>query len=393
MESKNECKQNHDKTQNTNQKTLKDWGTRPPTFSRRTPPRWENPVKPHDVPDLSKLEIIEFNDTSFYLMYSRAVPPLTDSEFENLSKAIAEKGVLVPIVVDENSIVIDGEHRLRGAIKVGLKAVPIQVRPGLTEDEKWKMAENLNLNRRHLTPAQIQQMITENREKLPQKALQLRQEGKSLRQIGDDLGVSHQYVKELIQKEVAVNEITVELPESITGKDGKKHPAKKSFIQVDTTKELQRAVKACQTAGIENLPNKSIALKRVERIARECENNRLRELEMQDYRKGSVELLLGDFEARGQEIPDNSIDLIFTDPPYDQDSLPAWEKLGALANRVLKPSGLLVSYSGCLYLNQIYPMLDKNLSYLWTAAIYHSGEKEDLSSWNESSMEAHSHLL
>jgi len=378
MDRKNECKPNHAAPKNTNSKKAKDWGTHPSTTPHRTCPRWESPVKPHDVPDLSKLEIIEFNDTSFYLMYSRAVPPLTDSEFENLSKDIAEKGVLVPIIVDENSIVIDGEHRLRGAIKAGLKAVPIQVRPGLTEDEKWKMAENLNLNRRHLTPAQIQQMITENREKLPQMAIQLRQEGKSLRQIGDDLGVSHQHVKELIQKEATVNEITAQLPESITGKDGKKHPAKKSFIQVDTTKELQRAVKACQTAGIENLPNKSIALKRVERIARECENNRLRELEMQDYRKGTVELLLGDFEARGQEIPDNSIHLIFTDPPYDQDSLPAWEKLGAFANRVLKPNGLFVSYSGCLYLNQIYAMLDKHLTYLWTAAIYHSGAKKKI---------------
>lgn len=380
MESDKKCKQKKSKTQNTNSKKAKDWGTNPATTPHKScPPNWESPVKPKDPPvDLSMLEKIEFADTSFYLMYSSAVSPLTDSEFETLSKDIAQRGVLIPIVIDEYSIIIDGEHRLRGAIKAGLKAVPIQVRPGLTEDEKWKMAENLNLNRRHLTPAQIQEIIMQNREKLPQKAIKLRKEGKSLRQIGDDLGVSHQYVKKIIQKEATVNELTAELPENITGKDGKKHPAKKPVISVNSTKELQRAIDACQTVGAENLPAKHLELKRVERIARESERTRLRQQEMQDYRKGTVELLLGDFEARGQEIPDSSIHLIFTDPPYDQNSLPAWEKLAAFANRVLKPGGLLVSYSGCLYLNQIYPMLDKNLSYLWTAAIYHSGAKKKI---------------
>ena len=30
----------------------------------------------------------------------------------------------------------------------------------------------------------------------------------------------------------------------------------------------------------------------------------------------NCKLLLGDFREKGKEIPDNSIDLIFTDPPY-----------------------------------------------------------------------------
>jgi hypothetical protein len=180
------------------------------------------------------------------------------------------------------------------------------------------------------------------------------------------------------EQETAVNNLTPELPETITGKDGKKHPAKKPFIQVNTTKELQRAVEACQTAGLENLPDKPIELKRLERIARETERQKLREQETHDFSAGQVELLQGNFTIRGQEIPDNSINLIFTDPPYDKASLSLWEQLGKFAERVLKPSGLLVSYSGCLYLNQIYPMLDKHLTYLWTAAIYHSGAKKKI---------------
>jgi len=381
MESKNECKQNQAKTQKTNLTKTKDWAPHPPTTPHRTSPRWESSVKPKDPPvDLSKLERIEFNGTTFYLLYSRAaVSPLSESEFETLSADIADRGtVLVPIVVDEHFIIIDGEHRLRGAIKAGLKAVPIQVRPGLTEDEKWQMAEDLNLHRRHLTQAQIQEIIAENREKLPQLALKLRQEGNSLRKISETLGVSHQQVQNLIEQETSVNNLTPELPEQIKGKDGKQHPAKKPFISVNTAKELQRAVSACQTAGVENLPGKHLELKRVERIARESENNRLRQQEMQDYRNGSVELLLGDFEARGHDIEDNSVHLIMTDLPYEQKALPLWEQLSQLASLKLQPGGVLISYSGCLYLPEVIDGLGKHLTYLWMAAIYHSGAKKKI---------------
>jgi len=53
-----------------------------------------------------------------------------------------------------------------------------------------------------------------------------------------------------------------------------------------------------------------------------------------------------------------------------------WDELGKFAARVLKPGGLLVSYSGCMYLPEIHNMLGKSLKYHWTAAIYHSGGKK-----------------
>ena len=41
--------------------------------------------------------------------------------------------------------------------------------------------------------------------------------------------------------------------------------------------------------------------------------------------------LQGDFRDRGKEIPDNSIDQITTDPPYDEASLPLFKDLGIFA--------------------------------------------------------------
>ena len=60
----------------------------------------------------------------------------------------------------------------------------------------------------------------------------------------------------------------------------------------------------------------------------------------------NVKLIQGDFREATKEIPDNSIDLIFTDPPYDGDSLPLYKDLGIMAARVLKEGGSLVTIAG-----------------------------------------------
>lgn len=65
-------------------------------------------------------------------------------------------------------------------------------------------------------------------------------------------------------------------------------------------------------------------------------------------------------QATVQHLPiaDNSIDLIFTDPPYPREYLPCYGWLAREAMRALKPGGFLIAMSGGLYLNKIYRMFD-----------------------------------
>jgi hypothetical protein len=58
---------------------------------------------------------------------------------------------------------------------------------------------------------------------------------------------------------------------------------------------------------------------------------------------------------------------------YAKDALPIWGDLSEFCARKLKPGGILMAYSGVLYLPQIHQMLGEHLTYLWTAAIRHSG--------------------
>jgi hypothetical protein len=73
------------------------------------------------------------------------------------------------------------------------------------------------------------------------------------------------------------------------------------------------------------------------------------------------------------ELEADSVDLIFTDPPYPAEFIPLWSDLGELAAKALKPGGLLVAYSGQMFLPEAMSRLAVHLDYWWTYAITHVG--------------------
>jgi len=82
-----------------------------------------------------------------------------------------------------------------------------------------------------------------------------------------------------------------------------------------------------------------------------------------------MNVLHGDFREKGKAIPNNSINLILTDPLYGAKYLELWSALSELAQRVLVPSGFLISYSGELYLPKVFQSLGTHLEYYWTLAL------------------------
>jgi hypothetical protein len=84
-------------------------------------------------------------------------------------------------------------------------------------------------------------------------------------------------------------------------------------------------------------------------------------------------LYLGDFRQIGSKIPDASVDLIFTDPPYDRKAIELFDGLGKFAARVLRPGGSLIAYIGQIQLPDAVADLSKHLRYWWTCSCYHSG--------------------
>lgn len=84
-------------------------------------------------------------------------------------------------------------------------------------------------------------------------------------------------------------------------------------------------------------------------------------------------LIRGDFRTLAADIPDASVDLVFTDPPYDRDSLPLYESAAKEAARILKPGGSMICYVGQILLPDALALMSRHLRYWWTAACVHEG--------------------
>jgi hypothetical protein len=77
----------------------------------------------------------------------------------------------------------------------------------------------------------------------------------------------------------------------------------------------------------------------------------------------------GNFNDVLAEVADNSVALIFTDPPYDQESLPLYGQLAAHAARVLVPGGSLITYAGHYLVADIIRTVEPALRFWWMLAL------------------------
>ena len=85
-------------------------------------------------------------------------------------------------------------------------------------------------------------------------------------------------------------------------------------------------------------------------------------------------IITGDFRNIMASMPDNSVDMIFTDPPYDADSIVLYGDLARLAARVLKPNGSLITYVGHYAVLDVGNLMREHLRFWWMMALVHGGQ-------------------
>ena len=89
----------------------------------------------------------------------------------------------------------------------------------------------------------------------------------------------------------------------------------------------------------------------------------------------STGLVVGDFREKAADIADDTVELIFTDPPYDRKSVSLYEDAARIGARILKPGGSLICYCGHYLLPDILPAMQKHLRYWWLNACVHADRK------------------
>jgi ParB-like chromosome segregation protein Spo0J len=152
-------------------------------------------------------------------MKHQVMPPLSEEEYESLKSDIAEHGVRVPVVVDEEGVTIDGHHRIRAWEELRedgreVPDYPKEVRSDLkTDAEKNELALKLNMQRRHLNRAQKRDIIAAKLGQSPEW---------SNNRIGSLLGVDSVTVSSVRLR----LEVASEIPKlkNLVGADGKEYP-------------------------------------------------------------------------------------------------------------------------------------------------------------------------
>jgi ParB-like chromosome segregation protein Spo0J len=149
----------------------------------------------------------------------QVMPPLSDEEYWALKEDIAERGVMLPVVLDGEGSVIDGHHRIRAVAELRGEgrsvADPITItRQDLeTDEDKRDEAWRLNMQRRHLNQLQKRDAIAAKLKESPEWADN---------RIAQLLGVDGKTVRGVRTS----LEIRKEMPkvEMLEGKDGKYYP-------------------------------------------------------------------------------------------------------------------------------------------------------------------------
>ena len=75
-------------------------------------------------------------------------------------------------------------------------------------------------------------------------------------------------------------------------------------------------------------------------------------------------------------LPNESVDLIITDPPYDDKHVKHYEMAAKLAAKSLKPGRFFCCYTGKLRLPEVINAIIPHLEYIWTVAVFHGYSKE-----------------
>lgn len=294
---------------------------------------------------------------------------------DSLAESISTVGLMQPIVINENNELIDGQRRIKAYIQLGLKEIPYyrvsleQIilgefhansnRKDFTSSERVDISNAIEeYLRKHSKgvgrPRSVQESdkTTIRKSRLSQDSTNERNEnnvvnlttfsGRKKDNIASYFGIS----RNTLEKEKEIVNAAEQNPEAFE-ELRKKVDLKK--ISIDRAfHEIQKQVKKAQILA----------------SVRSTTNNA----------SSNITLMRGDFRQLSNTIPNESIELIFTDPPYAAEYVPLYEDLAVIAHDVLKEGCSLVTYVGHYTIPKVIDIMENaGLTYWWPIAVVLSG--------------------
>lgn len=290
-------------------------------------------------------------------------PMMSAREFADLVTDVRAHGVREPVWLHRDGRIIDGRNRYRAARDAGVE-FETRTYEG-ADDSLVPFVVSLNLHRRHLNESQramVAAKIANLKPGRPTETVSI--DTVSLDDAADLLNVG----RASVARAKKVQDSAV--PELAAKVESGEVAVSTAAVIAEVSEDEQREVIAAD--------DEKAIIRKANEIKRRKREERERQKAQDRANADVTPLVTLDSEIRHCSITDlqldpDSVDLFFTDPPYPYEYLPLWSDLGELAAKALKPGGLLVAYSGQMFLPEVMRRVEEHLTYWWMYSVTHVG--------------------
>jgi len=307
--------------------------------------------------------------------FSNLIPALTDTEYAGLRESIIQEGIRDALII-WNDTLLDGHNRYKIAQELGLQYQTKSIElPNREAAKQWIITNQLS--RRNLTEQQASYLRGKLYEANKKQGYRTDlTSGKNCQKLISSKNIASEYgVSERTIRNDATFATAVDKVAEVIGEDAKigilsgvaNVPKKDVLELIDIHKEAPEF--------IPKIISGELPIAKAIQIVKEQE--KISKRKEAATRASPIPLpYLSNIRFQDAQIEPNSIDLILTDPPYGIDYKQEWIDFAIFAERVLKPSGFLISYFGQINLPTYINILSERLIYYWTFALIHSGNRQ-----------------
>jgi len=298
---------------------------------------------------------------------SHLIPDMRNNEWRDFYADIVMRGIKVPLEVLADGTVVDGRHRLRAAIELGMKQVPIVDAP-LNGDSPEAYMLKAAILRRHLTDDQ--RSIIAARWKEENKKQGKRTDLASAERAAEvkDTSPTRTEATEFFKRtDLTSAQRGAEVQDASPTRAKATEFFKVSRRKIDEASYVQNHAPKIAEKVLQGRLKLSKAYQQARR-----EKNRSSPSLPPDYQQ-DMSILTGDFCDMRHMIPE--ADLVFTDPPYAEADIDLYDKVAELAKDKLKPGGLCLVYAPHLHLAKVIDAMSQYLDYWWIFGVAQTGSE------------------
>lgn len=315
-----------------------------------------------------------------------------------LSESIAISGLLQPIIISSDNKLIDGNHRLTAVKSLGwthidciikdisdLEQDLIQIDTNLCRNDLNSLEQSIHIQKRveilDLLNGRVKKGYNQHNGRVSHD-----ETPKTAKQLSSEMGISRgDYYRKLklandltkLTKDRLIDSVFGESTTALVtlGKEDKE-------IQNLVSDRLQKKYNGKKISNIDKIMRTEIS-----QVKNSIEKTKIINT-LQGYKDTSLDnrckIFNDDFRNVSKNISNESIDFIFTDPPYTRETIHLYEDLARFASDKLKDGSFCMAYCSVQILQQVLHLMSKHLTYHHTICVsYRKGSSRSGQWFNE----------